>query len=108
LYVYDYLQNCKTDHLKHITINDLRNASCADDVVLFKVINYLTGQSLPLLSIGYEYIVGNEIHLLDEEEVDSILKDDVLYFDGYPVKNWKENTFIFFYANKELEGYQND
>ena len=103
LHIYDYLLTCEADNLKYITFNNLREISSANDSVLFKAINYLTGQSLNLLSIGYEYISGNEIYTLTEEDIDSILTDDVLYLDGYPVNDWKEKTFIFFYASKELE-----
>ncbi len=104
LTIYDYLQNNEIKNLNYITFNNLREISRVKDNVLFKAINYLTGQSLPLLSIGYEYVYENEIYTLTEEDVGSILKDDVLFLDGYPVNDWKEKTFIFFYASKELEG----
>jgi len=103
IHIFCYLIKEDPEELKYITYNNLKEAANADSNVVYDAITYLTGKEISLLSVGYEYIDGDEIHQLSPEEINHIHNKKSFYYDGYPISNWESKIFIYFYASDLLK-----
>lgn len=104
--IYHYLLNEDLDNLKYITFNDLQKVSNVDQSILYEAITYLSGEKAPILSIGYEYIDGDDIFEISQDELSKIYSEGTFYFDGKPVLNWQSKVYIYFYASEFWKGLE--
>ncbi|ANJ93397.1 hypothetical protein [Serratia plymuthica] len=87
------------ENLNHISFIRLKTAiETNDDSLVIKVVRYLSGESLPIINIEFEFIDGNFIEQLSLENVRITQAEDKYYHPetGDPVEDFESKIFMYF------------
>lgn len=103
MHIFCYLINENPEDLKYITINNLKKAAEIESNIIYDAISYFTGERVSLLSVGYEYIDGDDVYTLSTSDIKELRTNKCFYHDGYAIENWESKIFIYFYASKLLK-----
>lgn len=104
--VVDYLVGQPIKSLQRLSFNALAEATGAESLDEFSpVIRYLTGASLPVLELRFEFIDGDVIVRLDSEVVARARKAQVLHHPetGAVVPDFESKIFLYFAVSAEGE-----
>jgi len=98
--IIDYVDNYPAEKLSYITYGSLRNLLKLplSDQILIDSVQYLCGERVSALSIGFELIEGEDTYILDNLSVkDAARTGELIHPEkGDPVDNYKEKVFMFF------------
>lgn len=102
--ILSFLEENPIETLKHIHFLTLKNKiNTNNNSLVFKAANYLSGDSLKILKVGFEYIEEDNYEEITPEEYTEIESTKKYYYDGKPVLNYENKIFIYFSLNTASE-----
>jgi len=96
-----------TPSVKHLTFSRIcKILEAQDPGFVLRVIQYLSGARLQALEVKYELIIGDETILLEDEYLEQMQAEGVLYNPetGEPVPDFKSKVYPFFAPGKAILG----